>query len=79
MSNEEASKDITFKLEGLSCSCEAKVVEKRIKALKGIKTYTINPISNWLKVTYDPSQVSTEEMIKSISKAGVKASPIIKK
>ena len=67
-------KEVTFKLQGMGCSCEAKIVEKRLKALKGVKTYNINPISNWLKISYDPSSVSVEELVKSISKTGMSAS-----
>ncbi|MCW4003839.1 MAG: heavy-metal-associated domain-containing protein [Candidatus Bathyarchaeota archaeon] len=77
---ETPSKDqeVTFKLEGMGCSCEAKIVEKRLKALKGIKTYNINPISNWLKITFDSSLVTTDTIKKEIGKCGITASPIKK-
>ncbi|MCW4047582.1 MAG: heavy-metal-associated domain-containing protein [Candidatus Bathyarchaeota archaeon] len=65
---------VTFKLEGVGCACETKIIEKRIKGLKGVKGYDINPISNWVKVSYDPSIVSTEDLKKSISKSGMTAS-----
>jgi copper chaperone CopZ len=71
MENINKDQEVTFKLEGMGCSCEAKLVEKRLKGLKGIKTYNINPISNWLKISYDPSVVSTDDMIKTIGKAGI--------
>ena len=67
---------VTFKLEGMGCSCEAKIVEKRIKALNGVKSFDINPISNRVKISYDPSLVSTEDMKKAISKCGMKASSL---
>lgn len=63
----------TFKLEGLGCACTAKIIEKRVKAIKGIKEYSINPISNWIKITYDSTLVSINDIKKSISKAGVQA------
>ena len=69
----------TFKLEGAGCACETKIVEKRIKGLKGVKSYDINPISNRVKVTYDPSLVSTEDIQKSISKTGMTASVVSNK
>jgi P-type Cu+ transporter len=72
--NADNVKEVTFKLEGMSCSCEAKIVEKRIKGLKGVKSYDINPISNRVKVSYDESLVSTDEIVKSISKTGMGAS-----
>jgi copper chaperone CopZ len=64
----------TFKLEGLGCACETKLVEKRLKGLKGIKSYDINPISNQMKISYNPLLISTEDMTKSIAKTGVTAS-----
>ncbi len=70
----EKTEVATFKLEGLGCSCEAKIVEKRIKALNGVKSFDINPISNRVKISYDPSLVSTEDLKKTISKCGLKAS-----
>jgi copper chaperone CopZ len=77
---ENASKDqeVTFKLEGMGCSCEAKIVEKRLKALKGVKTYSVNPISNWLKVTFDSSLVTPDAIKKEIGKCGITAAPIKK-
>ena len=64
----------TFKLEGMGCACEAKIIEKRIKSLKGVITYDINPISNWIKISFEPSLVSTEDIKKAISKSGITAS-----
>lgn len=76
MENKEQGniKEVTFKLEGMGCSCEAKVVEKRLKASKGIQSFSINPISNWMKVSYDPSLISTDDIKKTISKVGITAS-----
>ena len=65
---------ITFQLTGLSCSCEANMIEKRMKSLTGVKTYAINPVSNKIKVSFDPNQVGIQEIIKSIAKTGIKAS-----
>ncbi len=72
------NQETTLKLEGMGCACESKIVEKRLKALKGIKTYNINPISNWVKISFDPNLVSTEDIKKAIAKCGVTAS-IVKK
>ena len=78
MENLSKDQEATFKLEGLGCACEAKIVEKRLKSLKGVKTYNINPISNWLKVSFDSSLVTTDDIKKTIAKCGVTASPIKK-
>jgi Cu+-exporting ATPase len=78
LENTNKDQEVTFKLEGLGCSCETKIVEKKLKALKGVKTYNINPISNWLKISFDSSLVSLDEIKKSIAKCGVTATPIKK-
>ena len=78
MENKSKDEEVTFKLEGLGCSCEAKIVEKRLKALKGVKTYNINPISNWLKISFDSSLVTTDDIKKTIAKCGITASPVKK-
>ncbi|MGD0405819.1 MAG: heavy-metal-associated domain-containing protein [Candidatus Bathyarchaeia archaeon] len=78
-SKDPSNEEVTFKLEGMGCSCEAKIVEKRLKSLKGVKIYNINPISNWLKISFDPSLVSTDDIKKSIAKCGITASLVNKK
>ena len=64
-----------FKISGL-CSCEFKIIEKKMKKLKGVNDYSLNPITNQLKVTYDKTMVTVEDIQKSVSKAGGKATPM---
>lgn len=63
----------TFRIDGMSCSCEGQMVEKRVKALKGVTSVSLNPITNQMKVTYDPSAVSIGEIEAAVKKAGAKA------
>ena len=62
-----------FKIEGMSCSCEGSIIEKRMKRLQGVESYSLNPITNQMKLTCDPSLVSIKDIEKAASKAGVKA------
>jgi copper chaperone CopZ len=64
---------LTFRIEGMSCSCEAQIVEKRMRALQGIKSYSLNPITNQMKLTCDPTAVSVQDIEKAATRAGVKA------
>lgn len=66
----------TFRIDGV-CSCEAHIVEKRVKALKGLKTFSLNPITNQMKLTYDPSAVSMLDIQTAVKKAGANAVPVI--
>lgn len=62
---------VTFKIGGM-CSCEGPMVEKRLNKLKGVESFSLNLIMNQLRVVYDPSAVSVEEIEKAAAKAGAK-------
>ncbi len=63
---------VVFRIDGLSCSCEASIVEKRVKAVKGVTTFSFNTFTYRLKVTFDPVVTSVEAIQSSVSKAGVR-------
>ncbi len=65
-------KNVVLQLTGLSCSCETKMVEKRLKALKGVE-FEVNPISYKVRLAYDPDSVSIEMIQKEVAKAGAKS------
>jgi len=48
------------------------MVEKRLNKLKGVESYSLNLTMNQLKVVYDPSVVSLEEIEKAAAKGGAK-------
>jgi len=66
----------TFEITGLGCSCAGQIVEKRVKALKGIKTFSLNPITNQMKLSYDAAVLSVQEIQTAVKKAGAAAVPI---
>ena len=65
--------NVTFKLTGMSCSCEGSIVEKRMKKLRGIESFLLNPFTNQMKVSFDPDAVTMSDIQKTVEKAGVKA------
>ena len=70
---EQGFETITYQLQGLSCACEGQIVEKQLKKLKGVKSFSLNPITFKMKISYDPALVTTEAIQKAISKGGAKA------
>ena len=64
---------MTFQIEGLGCSCEGQIIEKKMKLLQGVKNISMNPITNQIKITFDPLTVSIPDIEKVVSKAGMKA------
>jgi len=68
----EGLETVSFKISGI-CSCESKIIEKKMKNLEGVKSYSLNFVTNQLKVTFDRSLVTIEAIQKAVSKAGAKA------
>ena len=66
----------TFRIEGLGCSCEGQIVEKQVTSLHGIVAFGLNPITNKMKVSYDPALVSVHDIEAAVKKAGVTAIPL---
>ena len=65
---------VTLQMEGLSCSCEAQLVEKKVRSLAGIGSADADGISQQLKVSYDPSLTNVQDIIRSVAETGVNAS-----
>jgi len=74
--NEQGFTTITYQLQGLTCACEGQIVEKKLKKLKGVTKFNLNPVTFKMKISYDPALVTTEEIQKAISKGGAKAVPV---
>jgi Cu+-exporting ATPase len=64
---------VVFRIEGMGCSCEGSILEKRVKKLRGVESFALNAFTNQLKVSYDPSVVTMVDVQESVKKAGVKA------
>ena len=62
-----------FRIEGLGCSCEGSIVEKRVKKLRGVESFLLNTFTNQLRVSFDPSAVTMWDIQATVEKAGVKA------
>ncbi|HEY5529684.1 MAG TPA: cation-translocating P-type ATPase [Thermoleophilia bacterium] len=65
---------VTLQMDGLSCSCEAQLVEKKVRSLAGIGSVDADGISQQLKVSYDPSRTNIQDIIRSVAETGVNAS-----
>ena len=66
----------TFEIVGLGCSCAGQIVEKRVKALRGVQTFSLNPITNQMRLTYDAAVLSVQEIQAAVKKAGATAVPM---
>jgi Zn2+/Cd2+-exporting ATPase len=70
----------TYKLtvEGMDCQDEVRIIEKKLRSLYGIKNFDIYLATQGVKVTYDPSLISIQQVIKSIAETGLRATPVRK-
>ena len=61
-------------IEGMDCSDESEIIEKKLKALKGIGDFNIFLVSQEVKIQYHPALISGTDIIKAIAETGMKAS-----
>lgn len=68
----------TYKLiiEGMDCQDEVVIIEKKLKSLTGIKDFETYLATQSVKVAYDHSLISIQQIIKSIAETGMKASVV---
>lgn len=63
-----------FDITGMTCSACSARVEKATRKLEGMGEVTVNLLTNSMKVTYDESRLSMEDIIQAVEKAGYGAS-----
>jgi len=69
---EESGKTVTLKVEGMDCVNESEIIEKKMKSLAGVNSFEINFMTQQLKISYDPSLISVQDMIKAIAETGMR-------
>ncbi len=62
-----------FTVSGMSCAACQVRVEKAVRALKGVQQADVNLLQNKLTVTYDPSLLTTADILQAVQKAGYQA------
>ena len=64
------AKSTTFKVEGMDCSNESSVIEKKLKTLSGVSDFRFNLIAQTLSVDHS---CSTQDILKSLKTIGFNA------
>lgn len=67
-------KSITLQVEGVDCSDEVNLLEKKLGSLAGVKSYEVNAVSKQIRVNYDSSLINVPDIIRSISETGMNGS-----
>lgn len=63
-----------FDVTGMTCSACSAHVEKSVKKLSGVYAVTVNLLQNSMQVEYNEQELSSEEIIQAVEKAGYGAS-----
>jgi cation transport ATPase len=63
----------TFRIDGMGCACEGQIIEKRVASLKGVMDFSLNPLTNQMKLVYDPERVMVEDIELAVKLAGMRA------
>ena len=77
MNNHKTEKNIEtviLQIGGMNCSCEGNLIEKKMGSLVGVNSFEINPVSKQVRISYDPSYVTVQDIIRSVSETGMNAS-----
>jgi Cd2+/Zn2+-exporting ATPase len=73
---EESGLTVTLKIEGMDCAEESEVIEKKLRSLAGLSDFAINLMTQRVKITYSPSLISIQDIIKAVAETGMRASPV---
>src|ERR687895_394635 len=62
-----------FRIEGLCCGEEAKILERRLRPLRGVEDLSADVIHQRLHVKYDAALLSTNAIVDAVGDTGMRA------
>ncbi|TYB33604.1 MAG: copper chaperone CopZ [Flexistipes sinusarabici] len=63
-------KDVTVKVNGMSCHHCKNAVESKVKGLKGVDSAVVDLNAGNVKVTFDETRVTLDDIYDAIDEAG---------
>ncbi|OPY67608.1 MAG: putative cadmium-transporting ATPase [Syntrophorhabdaceae bacterium PtaU1.Bin034] len=76
---EDVYRGVLLNVEGMDCADEEVLIRKKMEAFHGIRSFDIYLVSQQLKVTYDPTLTSVQDIIKSVAETGMRVSMVREK
>ncbi|GAA2026753.1 heavy metal-associated domain-containing protein [Yaniella flava] len=64
-----------LRAEGFSCPSCVNKIEKRVGRMKGVEQVKVHFATARIEVEHDESEVSVEDLVAAVAKAGYKATP----
>ena len=72
-SPQNGQSSVLLDVQGLCCDDEKVLIEKKVRALDGVADYDVDVIMQRLRVDYDPTRLSPQDIIKTVAETGMKA------
>jgi len=69
----EVHAESIFRVDGLCCGEEARILERRLRPLTGIEALSADVLSQRLHVTYDAALLSTNSIVDAVAETGMRA------
>jgi Cd2+/Zn2+-exporting ATPase len=66
--------NINIQIEGMDCVDDTELVNKRLLSLKGVKGVRLSLEKDGAEVTFDPSEITYQDILRSLAGLGMKAS-----
>ncbi len=77
---EEAGGEVlTLQVEGLTCSCEAGMLERELTCLAGVSDCSADAVAQRVRVSFDSSRVTPQDIVRSVAAIGMTASLVSEK
>lgn len=69
-----AAREVSIAVSGMHCGACAQSVTKAVSSMAGIESCEVSASEGMAKISYDPDEVSLDEIVETINKTGFKAS-----
>ena len=69
----ELHAESTFRVEGMDCHEEVKILERRLSRLSGLESLDADVLGQRLRIKYDAARLSTDAIAEAVSQTGMRA------
>ena len=69
----ELHAESTFRIEGMDCHEEVKILERRLSRLSGLESLDADVVGQRLRIRYDAARLSTDAIAEAVAQTGMRA------
>ncbi len=71
LTREVPGRTVTVYVEGMDCTDELSIIEKKLKGLPAVSGFQVNLVNQKLDISYDPGLTSANDILRSIAETGM--------